>query len=105
MSPPSYPLPFFSPSLISLTVSVDVKHHVVLLTDQINATVLTTHTHACIADVKTRMTQTKLKLNDKTQALLMKADRTIFPDAALPTSPRVRTADIRPQLVLTTLRE
>ena len=29
--PPPYPLPPFSPSLISLMVSVDVKHHVYLL--------------------------------------------------------------------------
>ena len=28
---PPYPLPLFSPSLISLMVSVDVKHHVYLL--------------------------------------------------------------------------
>ena len=31
-SPPQYPFPPFSPSLISLMVSVDVKHHVYLLT-------------------------------------------------------------------------
>ena len=28
LTPPPYPLPPFSPSLISLMVSVDVKHHV-----------------------------------------------------------------------------
>ena len=32
LPPPPYPLPPFSPSLISLMVSVDVKHHVYLLT-------------------------------------------------------------------------
>ena len=32
LPPPPYPLPPFSPSLISRTVSVDVKHHVYLLT-------------------------------------------------------------------------
>ena len=32
LPPPPYPLPLFSPSLISLVVSVDVKHHVCLLT-------------------------------------------------------------------------
>ena len=32
LPPPPYPLPPFSPSLISLTVCVDVKHHVYLLT-------------------------------------------------------------------------
>ena len=31
LPPPPYPLPSFSPSLISLMVSVDVKHHVYLL--------------------------------------------------------------------------
>ena len=31
LPPPPYPLPPFSPSLISLVVSVDVKHHVCLL--------------------------------------------------------------------------
>ena len=34
--PPPYRLPPFSPSLISLMVSVDVKHHVYLLTKQSN---------------------------------------------------------------------
>ena len=33
--PPPYPLPPFSPSLISRTVSVDVKHHVYLLTSHV----------------------------------------------------------------------
>ena len=32
LPPPPYPIPRFSPSLISLVVSVDVKHHVYLLT-------------------------------------------------------------------------
>ena len=32
LHPPPYPFPPFSPSLISLMVSVDVKHHVYLLT-------------------------------------------------------------------------
>ena len=32
LPPPPYPLPPFSPSIINLTVSVDVKHHVYLLT-------------------------------------------------------------------------
>ena len=32
LPPPPYPLPLFSPSLISLMVSVDVKHSVYLLT-------------------------------------------------------------------------
>ena len=31
LPPPPYPLPPFSPSLISLMFSVDVKHHVYLL--------------------------------------------------------------------------
>ena len=40
------------------------------------------------------MTQSKLKLNgDKTEALLMKSNRTIFPGAE-PTSLRVGTANI-----------
>ena len=33
--PLRYPIPLFSPSLISLMVSVDVKHHVYLLTTSI----------------------------------------------------------------------
>ena len=33
LPPPSYPIHPFSPSLISLMVSVDVKHHVYLLYD------------------------------------------------------------------------
>ena len=37
--PPPYPLPPFSPSLISLKVSVDVKHHVYLLTYLMEAAV------------------------------------------------------------------
>ena len=32
LPPPPYPLPHFSPFLISLMVSVDVNHHVYLLT-------------------------------------------------------------------------
>ena len=32
LHPPPFPLPLFSPSLICLMVSVDVKHHVYLLT-------------------------------------------------------------------------
>ena len=48
-----------------------------------------------ISDVKTWMTQNKLKLNDdKTKAVLMKSNRDIFPPGAQPTSPRVGTADI-----------
>ena len=60
--------------------------------DQIYAIALTMQT--CISDVKTWMTQYKLKLNDdKTEALVMKLNRTIFPDAQ-PTSLRAGTADI-----------
>ena len=48
----------------------------------------------CISDVKTWMTQNKLKLNDdKTYALLMKSSRTTFPDAQ-PTSFHIGSADI-----------
>ena len=36
LPPPPYPLPPFPPSLISLMVSVDVKHHVYLLLDMVN---------------------------------------------------------------------
>ena len=39
------------------------------------------------------MAQNKLKPNDKTEALLMKSNKTIFPDAQ-PISLRVGTADI-----------
>ena len=60
--------------------------------DQIHATVLTTQT--CISEVMASMTQNKLKLNDdKTEAFLMKSDRTNFHDAQ-PTSLCVSTADI-----------
>ena len=34
LPPPPYPLPPLSPSLISLMVSVDVKHHVYSLTNE-----------------------------------------------------------------------
>ena len=48
----------------------------------------------CISDVKTWMTQNKLKLNyAKTEALLMKSNRTILLDAQ-PTSLLVGTADV-----------
>ena len=48
--------------------------------DQIHAAVLTMQT--CISDVKTWVTQNKLKLNDeKTEAVLIKSNRTTFPDA------------------------
>ena len=60
--------------------------------DQIDATVLTMEIR--ISDVKTWMTQNKLKLNDdKTEALLIKSNITTFPNAQ-PTSLRVGSADI-----------
>ena len=60
--------------------------------DQIYAIVLTIQT--CITDAEIWMTQDKLKLNDdKTGRLLMKSNRTIFPDAQ-PTSLRVGAAGI-----------
>ena len=47
-----------------------------------------------ISDVKTWMTQNKLELNDdKTEAVLVKSNRTHFPDAQ-PTSCLVDTADV-----------
>ena len=59
--------------------------------DQIHATVLTMQTR--ISDVKTWMTPDKLKLDDdKTEAVLIKSNRTTFPDAQ-PTSLRVGSAD------------
>ena len=69
-------------------------------TDQIHATVLTMHT--CISDVKTWMTQNKLKSNDdKTEALLIKSNSTTVPNAQ-PTFLRVGSADIllRPALAI-----
>ena len=68
--------------------------------DQIHATVLTMHT--CISDVKTWMTQNKLKSNDdKTEALLIKSNSTTVPNAQ-PTFLRVGSADIllRPALAI-----
>ena len=60
--------------------------------DQIHATVLTMQSY--ISDMKTWMTQNKLKLNDnKTEDLLIKSNRTTFPDAQ-PTSLRVCSTDI-----------
>ena len=48
--------------------------------DQIHTTAHTMQT--CISDVKTWMTQNKLKLNDnKTEALFIKSNRTTFPGA------------------------
>ena len=48
----------------------------------------------CNSDVKTWMTQNKLKLNDdKSEALLIKSNRTTFLNAQ-PTSLRVGSADI-----------
>ena len=48
--------------------------------DQVHATVLTMQT--CISDVKTWMTQNKLKLNDdKTEAVLTQSNRTTFSDS------------------------
>ena len=59
--------------------------------DHLHATVLTMQTS--ISDVKTWMTQNKLKVNDdKTEALLIKSNRTTFSDAQ-PTSLRVGSAD------------
>ena len=47
----------------------------------------------CISDLKTWMTRNKLKLNDdKTEAVLIKSNRTTFPNAQ-PTSLRVGSAD------------
>ena len=55
------------------------------------STVLTMQT--CISDVKTWMTQNKLKLNDdKSEAVLIKSNRTSFPSAQ-PTSLPVGSAD------------
>ena len=67
--------------------------------DQIHATVLTMHT--CISDVKTWMTQNKLKSNDKTEDLLIKSNSTTVPNAQ-PTFLRVGSADIllRPALAI-----
>ena len=60
--------------------------------DQRHATALTMQ--ACISDVTTWVTQNKLKMNDdKTEALLVKSDRTSFLTLG-PTSIRVGTADI-----------
>ena len=60
--------------------------------DQKHATVLTMQT--CISDVKAWMTQNKLRRNDdKTEALLIKSNRTTFPDAQ-PTSLPVGSVDI-----------
>ena len=60
--------------------------------DQIHATILTMQTF--ISDVETWMTQNKLKLyDDKTEALLMKSNRTIF-HYTQPTSLRADTADV-----------
>ena len=49
----------------------------------------------CISDVKTRMTENKVKLSDKKTdtRFLMKSNRTIAPDAQ-PTSLHVGTANI-----------
>ena len=49
----------------------------------------------CVSDLNTWMTRNKLKPNDdnKTEVLLIKSSKTIFPDAQ-PTSLRVGTADI-----------
>ena len=48
----------------------------------------------CLSDVKTWMTQNKLKLNDdKTEALLIKSNRTTFPNAQ-PTCLRVGSAGV-----------
>ena len=56
------------------------------------STVLTMQT--CISDVKTWMTQNKLKLNDdKTEVLLIKSNRPTFPNAQ-PTSLCIGSADI-----------
>ena len=60
--------------------------------DQIKTTVLAMQT--CISDVKTWITQNKLKLDDdKTEAFLIKSDRTSFPNTQ-PTSLRVGSANI-----------
>ena len=59
--------------------------------NQMHATVLTMQ--ICISDVKPWMTQNKVKLNDdKTEAVLIKSNRTTFPNAQ-PTSLRVGSAD------------
>ena len=47
----------------------------------------------CISDLKTWMTQNKLKLNDKTEFLLIKSNRTTFPNTQ-PTALHVGSADI-----------
>ena len=60
--------------------------------DQVHATVLTMQ--ICISDMKTWMTQNKLKLNDdKTEVLLIKSNRPTFPNAQ-PTSLCIGSADI-----------